>query len=102
MSDITVTNTFSNGAIADGTQVNTNFADVTNGLTLGNRDITVRNGNITSATVSSLVHTGSSLGFYGQTPVSQAVAITAPTGLTTVVSAVNSIIAVLQNLGLTA
>lgn len=42
------------------------------------------------------------VGFHGTTPVAQAGAITAPTDLATSIVAINAIIAVLKNKGLTA
>jgi hypothetical protein len=57
MSYITVTNSFANNTAADATQVNTNFNDVVNGLSLGTKDI-----NVTSVTIgSSSIQTGSYL-----------------------------------------
>ena len=97
-----VTYSFSNGAISDGTQLNTNFTDLENALSLNNRDIAMRNIDVISCTVSNLVHVGSACGFYGVTAISQAGAVTAPTTVTECISACASLITVLQNLGLTA
>ena len=99
---ISVTYTFSNNTAADATQQNTNFTDITNGLSLSNRDILVRDMHAVSAVVSNLVHTGDNVGFYGVTATAQTGAITAPSTVTECISACVSLINVLQNLGLTA
>jgi len=49
MAYITVTNTFVNGATADATAVNTNFTDLTSGLSDGTKDINVNAGTFAGA-----------------------------------------------------
>ena len=41
MANITVTNTFVNGTVADGTEVNTNFSDIISGTSDGTKDFSI-------------------------------------------------------------
>lgn len=41
MANITVTHTFVNGTIADGTEINTNFSDIVNGTSDGTKDFSI-------------------------------------------------------------
>ena len=106
MAFVSITHSLTNATISDATKVNTNFNDITDGLSIGNKDIKVRNADIVSATVSLFVHTGGTAGFFGATPVDQATAITSPSGGTTVDTecraAVGRVLTILSDLGFSA
>lgn len=58
MSYITITNTFTSGAVASSGQVNQNFSDITAGLSDGTKDVHVRDLSITSAIVTGNITVG--------------------------------------------
>jgi len=90
MAYIAVTYTFVNGSTADATEVNTNFTDVTDGLSNGTEDINVADLECNSITCSGAVTVGTTLGVTGAVTLASTLGVTGATTLSSTLSVANT------------